>query len=57
VKQRDYSTLSTAALEKILDRSAQGSAEQRAVQKELRERGEGAPAPREDKQQLHLFIR
>ena len=37
---RDYSTLSTATLVKIQGRSAQDSAEERAIREELRRRGE-----------------
>lgn len=53
----DYSTFSTAALAKILDRSAEGSAEQRAVQEELRRREVDGPQGRgyRDANTLKLF--
>lgn len=40
MKQRDYEKLSTATLVKIQGRTAQDSAEERAVREELRRRGE-----------------
>lgn len=49
----DYSTISTRSLEKMLDRSAAGSAEQEAIQKELRVRGQGVLRP--DRDTLLLF--
>jgi len=49
----NYGSFSTATLAKILDRSPEGSAEQTAVQEELRRRGENSR--RTDKQTPVLF--
>jgi len=50
----DYSTIKTSSLAKMLDGAAAGSAEHAAIQKELKDRGEGLRF-RSDKRTPLLF--